>query len=189
MGLNQMFFSYYCLFQHLHRILHSKCINFHSKCLNVHRQWMKLRRKCANYLGSTSNLALFSENQGIISATTSRDKYQLWRHHLLLQGGKGRYFFPYQGNWYLYVYLKHDRNRLWRKNRYTMWRVSRSSGKVFYPSANGYCDNVSLPRQSTTSPPLKQHTAQVFHFKLLKKGIDSLVSGLKISFNKIQNFW
>ena len=45
-------------------------------------------------------------HQGIISATTSRDKYQLWRHHLLLQGGKGRYFFPYQGNWYLYVYLK-----------------------------------------------------------------------------------
>ena len=36
--------------------------------------------------------------------------------------------------------------------------------KCSTPSANGYCDNLPLPRQSTTSPPLKQHTAQVFHF-------------------------
>ena len=39
-----LFSTLYCLFQHLYRILHSKCIN-------LHRQWMKLRRKCVLEIG------------------------------------------------------------------------------------------------------------------------------------------
>ena len=59
---NLLFFTLYCLFQHLYRILHSKCINFYSECLNLHCQWMKLRRKYVNYSGSSYNFTLSSEN-------------------------------------------------------------------------------------------------------------------------------
>ena len=48
-----LFFTLYCLNQHLftysilnQKELQSKCVNFHSKCLNLYRQCMKLRRKC-----------------------------------------------------------------------------------------------------------------------------------------------
>ena len=53
-----LFFTLYCLFQHLHRISHIKCIDFHSNCLNLHCQWMNLRRKCVKYSWSTSMYAI-----------------------------------------------------------------------------------------------------------------------------------
>ena len=48
-----MFFTLYCLWQHLYWIFHSKYVKFHSKRLNLHCQWMKLCRKCVYYSGST----------------------------------------------------------------------------------------------------------------------------------------